>query len=406
MPYEDVQDLPEEVKQLPEHGQKIFLAAFNSAYDGTCKDKGDKRESCAFSIAWVAVKQKYQKVGDVWKATEETKSIHSVLKDKPKIDNGVWIPFLKDDQLAEDNEGRQYRLTKSAIDSGYKSYIGGFININHQDKIQGKIADVKRDGEFVYAKIEGLNEEALEVINSPAYRGVSQQSINLQAEPGQGGLIDVLGIKGTGIAIALYPKTPGCPLHMGCGIPVDGEANISLNTHSSNSQIKSTGGTNTNMTELEVSAEALKSITSERDALMAKVDALTSELDKLKSTLSDPNKRIAELEKTIGEMKVNNAQTLKSALEEHKKKTDAEADYKKEYDSVVSELRSVMLRELLEKKLASKTSLEVLKSDLELLKAMGATPRAGAVHGEITSTDEQRIRKEMQDLSIPRIEFV
>lgn len=58
MPYNSIADLPPDVKKLPEHQQKAFLAAFNSAYSGTCKDKGDKQESCAFAIAWSAAKGK------------------------------------------------------------------------------------------------------------------------------------------------------------------------------------------------------------------------------------------------------------------------------------------------------------------------------------------------------------
>jgi cation transport regulator len=44
-------------KVLPKHAKEIFAAAFNSAYDGTCK--GD--DACSSKIAWSAVKSKYQK---------------------------------------------------------------------------------------------------------------------------------------------------------------------------------------------------------------------------------------------------------------------------------------------------------------------------------------------------------
>ena len=55
MPYESIEELPEQVKVLPEHAQKIWLAAFNQAYE----QYGD--EERAFKIAWAAVKAAYRK---------------------------------------------------------------------------------------------------------------------------------------------------------------------------------------------------------------------------------------------------------------------------------------------------------------------------------------------------------
>jgi cation transport regulator len=52
-------------KVLPAHGQEIYVAAFNSSYADTCKDRSD-RDACASKIAWSAVKKKYKKVGDKW----------------------------------------------------------------------------------------------------------------------------------------------------------------------------------------------------------------------------------------------------------------------------------------------------------------------------------------------------
>jgi len=46
---------------LKGHAADIWRAAFLSSYDGTCKDRGDQRDSCAASIAWAAVKNTYHK---------------------------------------------------------------------------------------------------------------------------------------------------------------------------------------------------------------------------------------------------------------------------------------------------------------------------------------------------------
>lgn len=60
MPYSSNDDLPEAVrKALPSHGQSIFLSAFNSAFEGSCKER-ENREGCASAIAWAAVKRAYR----------------------------------------------------------------------------------------------------------------------------------------------------------------------------------------------------------------------------------------------------------------------------------------------------------------------------------------------------------
>jgi cation transport regulator len=72
MPYSSVEDLPEEVRSaLPDGGQRIFLAAFNAAFEGTCKNDPDLEE-CANRVAWAAVKEKYEKSED-GKWTERTR---------------------------------------------------------------------------------------------------------------------------------------------------------------------------------------------------------------------------------------------------------------------------------------------------------------------------------------------
>ena len=71
MPYNDLQDLPDSVKNvLPRHAQEIYLAAFNNAWDEYKKSKDrrddDSREEVAHKVAWSAVKQKYEKKEDRW----------------------------------------------------------------------------------------------------------------------------------------------------------------------------------------------------------------------------------------------------------------------------------------------------------------------------------------------------
>jgi len=71
MPYQNLKELPESVRNvLPKHGQEIYLAAYNNAWDEYKKPKDrrgdDSREELAHKVAWTAVKQVYQKDGDRW----------------------------------------------------------------------------------------------------------------------------------------------------------------------------------------------------------------------------------------------------------------------------------------------------------------------------------------------------
>ena len=75
MPYDDIESLPESVRNvLPQHAQEIYRAAYNSAWGQYENDEDrqgdDSREEVSHKVAWSAVKQKYHKEGDQWKADE------------------------------------------------------------------------------------------------------------------------------------------------------------------------------------------------------------------------------------------------------------------------------------------------------------------------------------------------
>ena len=55
MPYETIQELPEEIKQrLPQGAQQIFIAAFNSASSDGISEDG------AYQVAWNSIKSEYE----------------------------------------------------------------------------------------------------------------------------------------------------------------------------------------------------------------------------------------------------------------------------------------------------------------------------------------------------------
>jgi cation transport regulator len=75
MPYSNDAELPDSVKDnLPNHAQDIYREAFNSAweeYKDASKRRGNEsREEVAHKVAWAAVKQKYEKVGNEWRAKD------------------------------------------------------------------------------------------------------------------------------------------------------------------------------------------------------------------------------------------------------------------------------------------------------------------------------------------------
>ena len=66
MPYKKIEDLPPKIKDhLPAKAQKIFLEAFNHAWeqykDPSKRRKGGSQEEVAHMVAWSAVKKSYYK---------------------------------------------------------------------------------------------------------------------------------------------------------------------------------------------------------------------------------------------------------------------------------------------------------------------------------------------------------
>lgn len=69
MPYDNRDELPDNVRNvLPQHAQKIYQEAFNSAWDEYSNPDDrrghESREEAAHRVAWAAVKSKYEKGDD------------------------------------------------------------------------------------------------------------------------------------------------------------------------------------------------------------------------------------------------------------------------------------------------------------------------------------------------------
>ena len=96
MPYKDVSELPEKVKNaLPEAAQKLFLSVVNSALE---QYKGDEAKAAA--TAWEAVKGKYRKDKDTgnWVLKENAQPKQNHLDISPQEAEGLaaLVAFVAD----------------------------------------------------------------------------------------------------------------------------------------------------------------------------------------------------------------------------------------------------------------------------------------------------------------------
>ncbi|WP_407356788.1 hypothetical protein [Methanolobus sp. WCC5] len=282
--------------------------------------------------------------------------ISTVLSEKPLIEgNSVTLPMVKVGTKAYDRKGKEYILTKEALESGAESWMNGIVTINHMVKEKGKITKSWFEDPYVYATFEDLSQETIDAINSAAYRGVSQESEPLEVKGS-----DVLKLKGTGSTFVFYPFKPACPMKEGCGIPIascDPEFNFPLYSYNENFESNTPGGVNI-------------------------ADENTT---KLESTISEQKKEIAKLESTVAELRqelkekdgkiestVNAA--VKAALESHDKALKEQT----ERDAVLSELKSTVSDETLEG--LREAPVAILKSTLAAIKE-SAGKRVGANNG-------------------------
>lgn len=141
-------------------------------------------------------------------------SIQSMISTKPDItDNTITIPFVKDGTNAFNGAGKKFTITSEALENDHASWQGGIVTVNHKVKEKGIISKTWYDSPYAYAEITGLSDEAMSIIQSPAYRGVSQESTSISSDKDG----NVSKLKGTGITLVVYPEKPACSIDAGCG---------------------------------------------------------------------------------------------------------------------------------------------------------------------------------------------
>jgi cation transport regulator ChaB len=151
---------------LPQKAKEIYVATWNSAYDGTCKDS-ENRDECASKVAWGSVKRKYAQDGDTWKPKSELAQFSLAIV-KASFDKATqeyrWraVASDTDDDLYGDNmsvtlfDGFLQRIEDGTIppeDYVTEAWAGGmpYISISHYPDLNGKgipgeIRSIYRDG--------------------------------------------------------------------------------------------------------------------------------------------------------------------------------------------------------------------------------------------------------------------
>jgi cation transport regulator ChaB len=163
MPYQKLDELPEAVKTLPTHGQEIWMAAFNSAFD---QYKGDEEK--AFATAWAAVKNKYKKEGDKWVPIS---SEHSEFPDWIEVfATGEWT-----DSAGNTKEWTLDDLKEIASLYDFKTQPAPIV-IGHPETdspAYGWIEALKIEGEKLLAKPVQLVEEFVDWVKRGLYKKIS-----------------------------------------------------------------------------------------------------------------------------------------------------------------------------------------------------------------------------------------
>ncbi|WP_445475716.1 hypothetical protein ACT9XH_02970 [Methanococcoides methylutens] len=141
----------------------------------------------------------------------------SLLSEKPLIEgDSVTLPIVKVGTKAYSADGKEFTLTKCALESGAESYSGGIVTVNHKRKVDGVISKAWFEDPFVYATFDDLSQETIDVINSAAYRGVSQESKPVKLSSEDPSMVTKL--IGSGCTFVFYPDQPACSPEMGCVI--------------------------------------------------------------------------------------------------------------------------------------------------------------------------------------------
>jgi len=161
MPYGKKEELPDAVKALPEHGQEIWMAAFNSVFD---QYKGDE-EKC-FAVAWAAVKNKFEKnEKDEWVA-------------KAEHNEGLsgWIEIFRAGKQ-RDSSGEEREWSEADLDEIIKNYdprhheAPAVIGHPKEDHPAWAWTEaLKREGKILFARLRDAIPEFAEMVRQGMFK--------------------------------------------------------------------------------------------------------------------------------------------------------------------------------------------------------------------------------------------
>jgi len=131
---------------LPDAAKKIYVGAFNGAFDDTCKDRND-RDACAAKIAWSAVKKKYSKRDDKWVPKAALVDVQLVITKASLLANGTmrWQATASDtdqDRWGERTSLALFRDWVERIETGKSaSFLPParvpFLGLSHYPSMDG-----------------------------------------------------------------------------------------------------------------------------------------------------------------------------------------------------------------------------------------------------------------------------
>jgi cation transport regulator ChaB len=179
MPY-TVKNPPERIKDLPEHAQEIWVAAFNSAWD---EYNGD--ESKCNAVAWAAVKLKYKQDKDgKWVALDENKLETVDISDVEILAVGKW-----------NGHPKEVEFTKEDLDDLVKAFneLAGNEKLNYEPPVKlghddsqnllqkdgypaaGWVKSLKRVGDKLIASFAQVPRKLGDIIKAGGYKKVSSE---------------------------------------------------------------------------------------------------------------------------------------------------------------------------------------------------------------------------------------
>ena len=156
---------------LPDSGKKLYVKSWNDAYNGTCKDEGDRRDECSSKIAWSVVKSKFLKgANDEWtpKADVQEFSMAITRTSYDKLtDTRHWKAVASDteEDLYEDNmtlelfgDFLQRIETKEQPPKEFRSdfWSGGkpYLSISHYPDFNGKGVPGPVDAVYIDGRVD------------------------------------------------------------------------------------------------------------------------------------------------------------------------------------------------------------------------------------------------------------